>query len=179
MAINRTANRFAQALYSVTEKKDNVLEIKTSLEQLVKLYRKNPEFRFILLSKRIDKNQKVKILKDSLMDKINTTALELAEILLENDSIRELPAIYSRYQLLVSENMKIAHVSVVLSDELGIKQKNDLKQSIETKLNKKIDIQLDVDPSLIGGIVFRIDNLIIDGSIRRQLEKIREHLVLN
>ena len=179
MAINRTANRFAQALYSVTEKKDNVLEIKTSLEQLVKLYRKNPEFRFILLSKRIDKNQKIKILKDSLMDKIKATILELAEILLENDSIRELPAIYSRYQLLVSENMTTAHVSVVLSEELGVKQKNDLQQSIETKLNKKIDIQLDVDPSLIGGMVLRIDNTIIDGSIRRQLEKIREHLVLN
>ena len=104
MAINRTANRFAQALYSVTEKKDNVLEIKTSLEQLVKLYRKNPEFRFILLSKRIHKNQKVKILKDSLINKINATALELAEILLENDSIRELPYINNRYQLFVLEH---------------------------------------------------------------------------
>ena len=49
MAINRTANRFAQALYSVAEKKNNVIGIKSSLEQLVNLYRKNPEFRFILL----------------------------------------------------------------------------------------------------------------------------------
>ena len=179
MAINRTAKRFAQALYSVAEKKNNVIEIKSSLEQLVTLYRKNPEFRFILLSKRIDKNQKVKILIESLVDKINATALELAEILLENENIRDLPAIYGRYQLLVSENMKTAQISVVVSDELDDQQKNDLLQSIETKLNKKIDIQLDVDPSLIGGMVLRIDNTIIDGSIKRQLEKIREHLVLN
>lgn len=179
MAINRTANRFAQALYSVTKKKNNVLEIKTSLEQLVKLYRKNPEFRFILLSKRIIKNQKIKILKDSLVNKININALGLVEIILENDSVRELPAIYSRYQLLILENMITAHVSVVLSDELDVQQKNELQQLIETKLNKKIDIQLDVDPSIIGGMVLRIDNTIIDGSIKRQLEKIREHLVLN
>jgi F-type H+-transporting ATPase subunit delta len=59
------------------------------------------------------------------------------------------------------------------------KKKKDLQQSIETKLDKKIDIQLDVDSSLIGGMVLRIDNTIIDGSIKRQLEKIREHLVLN
>ena len=145
----------------------------------MKLYRKNPEFRFILLSKRINKNQKVKILKDSLMGKINATALELTEILLENDSIRELPYINNRYHLFVSENIKTAHVSVVVSDELDDQQKNDLQQSIETKLNKKIDIQLDVDPSLIGGMVLRIDNTIIDGSIKRQLEKIRKHLVIN
>ena len=146
---------------------------------MMKLYRKNPEFRFILLSKRINKNQKVKILKDSLMGKINATALELTEILLENDSIRELPYINNRYHLFVSENIKTAHVSVVVSDELDDQQKNDLQQSIETKLNKKIDIQLDVDPSLIGGMVLRIDNTIIDGSIKRQLEKIRKHLVIN
>ena len=66
MAINRTANRFAQALYSVAAKKNNVIEIKSSLEQLVNLYRKNPEFRFILLSKRIDKNQKVTDLRRRL-----------------------------------------------------------------------------------------------------------------
>jgi len=54
-----------------------------------------------------------------------------------------------------------------------------LQKSIETKLNKKIDIQLDVDPKIIGGMVLRIDNTIIDGSIKRQLEKIREHFVLN
>ena len=60
MAISRNSNRFAQALYSVAEKKNNVNDVKSSLEQLMKLYRKNPEFRFILLSKRIEKNQKIK-----------------------------------------------------------------------------------------------------------------------
>ncbi|MBC8197627.1 MAG: ATP synthase F1 subunit delta [Candidatus Marinimicrobia bacterium] len=179
MAISRNANRFAQALYSVAEKKNNVFDVKSSLEQLMKLYRKNPEFRFILLSKRINKNQKIKILKDSLSNKVNIITLELIEILLVNDCINELPAINSRFQLFVSEKMETAQVSVIVSDELNGEQKSNLQQSIEAKLNKKIDIQLDVDPKIIGGMVLRIDNTIIDGSIKRQLEKIREHLVLN
>jgi F-type H+-transporting ATPase subunit delta len=179
MAINRNANRFAQSLFFVAEQKDKVFEIQTSLEQLVNLYKKNAEFRFILLSKRIEKNQKSKILRDSLTGKINMNALEILEFLLNNDSIKYLPLILNRYQLILSEKTESAHVSITVSNKLNEQEKIDLQQSIEAKLDKKIDIQLDVDASLIGGMVLRIDNTIIDGSIRRRLDKIREHLVLN
>lgn len=179
MAINFTTNQFAQSLYAVAEKKDNVFGIKDSLEQLVNLYRKNPEFRFVLLSKRIEKSQKSQILRNSLAGKMDNLAIEILEILLDKDSIRELPAVMNRYQNIVSEKTKSAQVSVTVSDSIGEQQVSDLQKSIETKLNKKIDIQLDVDPKIIGGMVLRIDNTIIDGSIKRQLEKIREHFVLN
>ena len=110
---------------------------------------------------------------------MDNLAIEILEILLDKDSIRELPAVMNRYQNIVSEKTKSAQVSVTVSDSIGEQQVSDLQKSIETKLNKKIDIQLDVDPKIIGGMVLRIDNTIIDGSIKRQLEKIREHFVLN
>ena len=72
MAVNRAANRFANALFTIAEEKNNIFGIKTSLEELVKLYRKNAEFRFIVLSKRIEKKQKIKILKNSIVGKINS-----------------------------------------------------------------------------------------------------------
>ena len=179
MAINRNVNRIAQSLFSVAEKKNSVFEIKISLEHLVNLYRKNAEFRFILLSKRIEKNQKSKILKNSLKDKLNSNAFEILDFLLESDNVRDLPAILTRYQKIMFEKTESSQVSVTVSNAMDEQSKTDLQQSIETKLDKKIDIQLDVDSSLIGGMVLRIDNTIIDGSIKRQLEKIREHLVLN
>jgi F-type H+-transporting ATPase subunit delta len=179
MAINFTSNRFAQSLYLVSKQKNNVFDIKSSLEELVNLYRKNPEFRFILLSKRIEKSQKILILKKSLNGKVSGIALEILEVLLDKDSIKELPAILNKFRLIVLDKTESAQVTVTVSNSMDDKLINDLKQSIEAKLNKKIDIQLDVDPSLIGGMVLRINNTIIDGSIKRRLEKIREHLVLN
>jgi len=116
MAINFTTNQFAQSLYTVAEKKDNVFGIKDSLEQLVNLYRKNPEFRFVLLSKRIEKSQKSQILRNSLAGKMDSLAIEILEILLDKDSIRELPAVMNRYQNIVSEKTRSAQVSVTVSD---------------------------------------------------------------
>ena len=179
MAVNRAANRFANALFTIAEQKNNIFGIKTSLEQLVKLYRKNAEFRFIVLSKRIEKKQKIEILKNSIVGKINSNAFELIKMLLDMDIIRELPLINNRYQLIALDKKESSKVSIIVADQFNDKQKNDFLNSIKTKLNKKIDFKIDVDSSIIGGIILRIDNKIIDGSIKRKLEKIREHLVLN
>ncbi|MAJ45480.1 MAG: ATP synthase F1 subunit delta [Candidatus Marinimicrobia bacterium] len=179
MAFNFTTSQFARSLFTVAENKDDVFEVKYSLEQLVKLYRKNPEFRFILSSKRIEKTQKLQILKNVLTGRIDSLAIEILNILLDKDIVRELPAIMSRYQNIVSEKTKSAQVLITVSESIGEQQISNLKKSIETKINKKIDIQLNVNPEIMGGMVLRLDNTIIDGSIKRQLEKIRKHFVLN
>tara|TARA_B100001029_G_C15044195_1_gene445880 strand:+ start:563 stop:1102 length:540 start_codon:yes stop_codon:yes gene_type:complete len=179
MAINVVSNQFAQSLYVIAKDKDNIYGIKSLLEQLVNLYRKNPEFRFILLSKRIEKSQKLKILNKSLVGKIDNIGIEIIEILLEKDSIRELPEILRRFQQIVFDKTESSQVSITVSSSIGKQQIIDFQKSLEIKLNKKVDIQLDVDSKIIGGIVLRIDNTIIDGSIKSQLEKIRKHFVLN
>ena len=61
MLQGKKAYQYAQALFSVSEKQGNTAEVLDSLEQLVHLYRRNAQFRFVLLSKRIDREKKMQI----------------------------------------------------------------------------------------------------------------------
>ena len=100
MSVKFTIDQFAYSLFSAAEKKNKTEEIEKSLGQLVQLYKKSPEFRFVLLSKRISKSQKSEILMKSLDEKISSISIEILNVLLENDRVGELTLLMRSYQLI-------------------------------------------------------------------------------
>jgi F-type H+-transporting ATPase subunit delta len=67
----------------------------------------------------------------------------------------------------------IAHVSNKLSES----ESQELKQSLESALGKSMDLNIKVDPNLIGGIKLRVGNKFMDASIQNQLENMRQSLL--
>ncbi len=178
MSVKFTTDQFAYSLFSAAEKKNKTEEIEKSLGQLVQLYKKNPEFRFVLLSKRISKSQKSEILMKSLDKKISSISIEILDVLLENDRVGELTLLMRSYQNIISEKSKSAKVSCTVAQPLGQEQIVELEQIIGSKLDKNIDMKINVDPNILGGMILRVDNSIIDGSVKTQLNKIRKNFTL-
>lgn len=179
MLQSKKAYQFAQALFSVSEKQGKTSEVLDSLEQLVHLYRRNAQFRFVLLSKRIPRDKKIQIVRAALNGKVLAIALEMMEILFERDAVIHLAEITDKFSRLESEINDFAQVVVELSNELQVDEMENLKQDLELNLKKEINLEVIVNPHLIGGMVLRVDNMIVDGSLRTQLNKVRNHLILN
>ena len=110
---------------------------------------------------------------------ISLIILEMLEILCERDSVNQLSDISEQFSRLVSESNDFSNVSVELSAEPGKDEINNLERSLKNSLKKEIKFKVTINPKLIGGLVLRVDDRIIDGSIKTQLDKVRKHLILN
>ena len=83
-----------------------------------------------------------------------------------------LEELIKRVQFLIESKSGALKVTVSPTSPLNDNELDDLGFGIEKKLNKKIDMEAVVDPDILGGVKFRIDNTIIDGSIATRLQKL-------
>jgi F-type H+-transporting ATPase subunit delta len=101
----------------------------------------------------------------------------LLTLLVENDRLAALPEIAVQFDALKYEaenKVKAKLVSAVAVDR-AIADK--VVTALEKKLGRKVELELEVDPTLIGGAVIRAEDLVIDGSLRTQLQRLGESLV--
>ena len=80
------------------------------------------------------------------------------------------------YELYRADLEKTLDVEMVSAFEVGQPQVDSLASSLRTRLGKAINISVTVDPSLIGGVILRARDLVIDGSVKGKLAKLAENL---
>lgn len=166
------AKRYAEAVYGVAKEKDKVKEIYDMLNSLMELYINNSEFRNFMLHPLIENSEK----KDFL-GKIFTGADEITmniiDYLVDKDRVEIIRYIVSEYlKLYYLENNEV-EVTGIFSKELSQEQYDLLKSKLEKKVGKKIILKIEVNKDIIGGGIVKMGDQIIDGSIKRQIENIK------
>jgi F-type H+-transporting ATPase subunit delta len=105
------------------------------------------------------------------------------QLLAEKGRESSLPEIIETFFLLRDEKLGIMNVHVKTAVEFTRQQKNELEKHFELSSKKKVQVDVQVDPALIGGFVARMGDTLFDGSIKRQLELLRqrfaEHVGVN
>ena len=109
-------------------------------------------------------------------DKLNDKVENFIKLLARNNRLDAIPAIKQRFETLKAEYEKATDVEVTSSSELSDDQLQRLAEKLEAKLGRKINIETHIDTSLIGGLIIRADDMVIDGSVRGKLEKLSETL---
>ena len=166
------AKRYAEAVYGVAKEKDKVKEIYDMLNSLMELYINDSEFRNFMLHPLIENSEK----KDFL-GKIFTGAdditMNIIDYLVDKNRIEIIKYIVSEYlKLYYLENNEV-EVTGIFSKELSKEQYDLLKSKLEKKVGKKIILNIKVDKDIIGGGIVKMGDQIIDGSIKRQIENIK------
>ena len=98
------------------------------------------------------------------------------KILAENNRLLALPDILAAYEHLRAEQEKSLTVSVVTFSELSESQKKSIAESLKKRLKREIELQESVDESLLGGAIIRAGDMVIDGSVRGKLEKLKNEI---
>lgn len=109
-------------------------------------------------------------------DAINDKVCGFMRVLSENRRLKLLPQIYQQFEVLKANREKTIEVSVVSARAISSEQKNKLASVLSEKLERKVNMQVSVDDSLIGGVIVRAGDTVIDGSIRGRLAKLAEVL---
>ena len=81
------------------------------------------------------------------------------------------------FNSLVKDEFKIANVVAHTADELTNEEKSNLQKQIEKIIGKKTELTALTDPSLLGGVKLRIDNIFLDASIKSKMENLRKDLL--
>lgn len=105
-------------------------------------------------------------------DKLNVAGKQFVRELAQNKRLKTLPQVSALFDKFLAEQQRKQDVQVSSAYELSAAEKESLKKALAKKLGKEIALQSEVDKSLIGGVVIRAGDLVIDSSVRGKLQQL-------
>ena len=109
-------------------------------------------------------------------DQLSNKTQNFLRVLAENRRLKLLPQVSAQYEVLKANREKAVDVDLVVAGELDAALQSKLTEALGSKLERKVNMQVTVDKSLLGGAVIRAGDTVIDGSIRGRLAKLAESL---
>ena len=145
------------------------------LRQIASLLAESAELRRVWENPAVPADQKRKLLDVIVQrDGIDKPVRNLVAVLIDHRRIQFLPRILEQLAKELDARLGFAEAQISSARELGSDEKRVLEAQIEKVTGKKVRAQYGLDPSLLGGAVVRIGSTIYDGSVKGQLERIKE-----
>ncbi len=119
---------------------------------------------------------KADALIDVCGDKLNAPAQNFVRTVAENKRLDLLPTIFVMFEQLKAEQEKLVEVEVTSAFALDQQQQDKLAKALSARLSREVRLHASEDASLIGGVVIRAGDLVIDGSVRGKIAKLAEAL---
>ncbi len=177
MARRKEAIRgYAQALFSVAEAEGVLDEVSDELFRFARTLEQQSDLRQALTDPKLPPDRKRAVLRDLLGERANPHTLNLLEFIVEQGRARELEAITSELDELAAERRRHAVAEVRSAVPLDKARREKLAEALSEATGKDVELKVIVDSSIVGGIVARVGDQVIDGSVRRRLELARERL---
>ena len=175
MADDRTT-AYAEALSAVARAEGPLAEIEDELFRVAQVVRGNDELRDKLADPHIPVATRQQVVFDLLDGKAQPATTNLVSLVVGNGRVRELPAIVDALVAMTAReaNKEVAEVrsAIALTDD----QKARLAEALGQATGKQVEVKVIVDPSIKGGLVAQVGDTVIDGSVRRRLEQLRNAL---
>jgi F-type H+-transporting ATPase subunit delta len=145
------------------------------LRQIAALFAESVELRRVWENPAVPADQKLKLL-DAIAqrDAIEKPVRNLIAVLIDHRRLRFLPRIVEQLEKELDSRLGFTQAQISSARELGEGEKRTLEAQIEKTTGRKVRARYGLDASLLGGAVVRIGSTIYDGSVKGQLEKIRE-----
>jgi F-type H+-transporting ATPase subunit delta len=173
----KIARRYAKALLIIGKEDDKAETYKEELDRFSDLITSEKELEQAITNPLYDARGRKKVLQ-AVIDKVNISKLMASFLLLLFDKGRFgfLSDINEFYKKLADELKGVVRASLVSATELSSETVEKIRTTLSKKTGKDIILEVEQDSSLIGGIVSRIGDLVLDGSIKTQLLNMRESL---
>lgn len=168
------ARRYAQAYFELARQAGDIPGWRNALDQVSSMLAQD-ELRAALADPRIAHHEKVRVVAELLKDS-PAPARNLARLLVERGRVAALPQVLQQYDALADRASGVLRAEVVTAVAVD----RALEQRIRTQLAERLggDVQTTVrqDPAILGGLVIRIGDRVIDGSVRTRLEQLQAAL---
>jgi len=170
-----SARRYAQAIFQIAQAKNNLDEWKKELRKLAEVT-KDREVLDLIDHPKVLFNLKTELIKQRLGTS-NQLVLNLCNLLILKGRLKNADQIADEYENLLDDQRGIKHAVVTTAVSVDETEKHKISDQLEKITGKKVTVKLQVNPNIIGGMVARIEDTLIDGSVRNRLDLLRRDLV--
>ncbi|MBI2263709.1 MAG: ATP synthase F1 subunit delta [Armatimonadetes bacterium] len=169
------AKRYAQALFHLAREKNLLEAFLEELTRVVRITEGEDLLRKLLFAPNVPLEFKKEVLRERAS--ASPFLLNFLYLLLDKRRWRFLGQILSLFQELLQEHHNILEVKVESAVPVSPEQERELSLVMGKKLGKRIHLSVTIDPSLLGGLVLRFQDKVIDGSIRTKLRGLETQLL--
>lgn len=171
------AKRYAKALLEIGREDGNYEQYGQQLGAVVALFELSPDLESVLTNPSFDLDSRKKVL-ETLLGKLELSPIinNFFRLLIDRGRIGETRNIKLVYDKLLDQVNGITRAEVTTASALSDQDIDRLKESLRALAGTEVSIEVNEDPSLIGGLKARIGDLVLDGSVRTQLESLKESL---
>lgn len=177
--MSAVALRYAHAFFGVVaSQKLDAAAVKQQLEDFNQTFLGSPELREVLMNPAIPSEQKLKVL-DALSGRIGMlpSVRNFIAVIMDYQRLGELGDILNEYHVIADVAAGLQEASVTSARKLEESDRMQLETQISKLVGSRIRATYTEDSSLLGGVVVRVGSTVYDGSVRGQLQKLKQTLV--
>ncbi|MTI46865.1 F0F1 ATP synthase subunit delta [Sporosalibacterium faouarense] len=168
--------RYAQALFEVAIELDKLESFKEEINGVSAVFDSEPKLKTIFEHPKLSKNEKKDIVNSIFKEKISQEVLNLMYIIVDKGRERYINSISKEYTALSNEKQGIIEATAITAVEMDEAEKSKLQENLSKKFSKKVILTNTIDESVIGGVLVRVEDKVIDSSIRGKLDMIEKSL---
>jgi F-type H+-transporting ATPase subunit delta len=168
--------RYAQAIFELAREGDAFDAWQHDLDTMAQLVA-DEQGRQLFENPKVDTAQKYAVAERLLRPRVRPEALNLARLLIGRDRFAQADRLAVAFTELVREHRGIAVAEVTTAVALDEVATEDVRRRLGAMMGKQVELRPRVDPSIIGGIVARVGDYLIDGSVTGQLSRLRARLL--
>ena len=172
-----SAAAFAQAMLELADERQQTDVIAAELAGLGQAVRSTPALRTFFSNPSIKDAEREGVLNRALLPQVSPLAGNFLKLLHTKGKLGELDAIATAFAALIDKRHGKVNVDVTVTKQLGTQELELVRQRISTAIQKEAIIKQHVDESIIGGIIIRVGDKLIDGSVKAQLRSIEKKLL--
>ena len=177
IGISIIAKRYSDALIELGEKGAQLDEFDKDLQNIRATLDLNEDLVIFLEHPTISVDEKKEIIDRIFGNFISKYVMNFMKLLLDKNRIFIFPAIVSNYHLTLNKIRNISVANIITAVEIDEETINRVKEKLEKLFKQKIEVQKIVDPEIIAGMIIKVGDKTIDGSIKTKLENMKRHII--
>lgn len=172
----RAARRYAKALFNAALAGNQVEAAGAGLAEVTAAAASTPQLMTVLRHPLISRERKTAILRTLFESSLPPLVEHFLFLLVEKDRAGMIDTVSTEFAQLVDEHQGIANAEAVSAVEMADSERDALQKQLEAATGKTIRLTTRVDEEILGGLVVRVGDRMIDGSVATQLQRMRESL---
>ena len=174
--ISTLARPYAQAIFNLANA-SNTLKAWSETLALLAEVAANTDMIEIINNPDISIEQRVTLFTDICKDQLDEQGINFIKLTAENNRLEIMPAIAQSFEAMRAEEEGSIEAQVISAYAVNATQKKSIAAALKEKLGREVTITTKTDKSLLGGVIIRAGDMVIDGSVKTQLEKITHSLL--
>lgn len=171
------ARSYAGALFELGERHGQLDQFGAALDLVAATLEAEPRLRLFLATPKVEPSEKKRVLTEALQGKIPPLVLNFLLVVVDKRRQRILPQMAKEYRTLLDERLGRLHAEVTIAREPDERMELEITNELSQRLGKTVIPSIHVDPGILGGIIVRYGDRVLDGSLKRRLVTLRRRLL--